>query len=71
MTITNRFFRLLLIALFAFNLAKGFNTFYSEHSVLNAETPEKKEFRLQLSALTAHVIASAMALLGIRVPERM
>jgi len=41
------------------------------HSVSNAETPEKKALRLQLAQLTAIVLKSAMALLGIRMPERM
>lgn len=60
-----------LLAIYAFNLAKSFNTFYTEHSVMNAETEEKKQLRLQLSEMTANVIASAMGLMGIRVPERM
>ncbi|MBI3140006.1 MAG: arginine--tRNA ligase [Sphingobacteriales bacterium] len=60
-----------LLAIYAFNLAKSFNTFYTEHSVMNAETEEKKQLRLQLSRMTSNVIASAMGLLGIRVPERM
>ncbi|MFM2137997.1 MAG: hypothetical protein RJA57_304 [Bacteroidota bacterium] len=59
------------IAGYVFNLARAYNTFYTEHSVMNAETQEKKRLRLQLSHLTAQVIASGMALLGIRVPERM
>lgn len=59
------------LAIYAFNLAKSFNTFYTEHSVMNAETEEKKQLRLQLSEMTAHTIASAMSLLGIKVPERM
>jgi len=59
------------IAIYVFNLAKTFNTFYTEHSVMNAESEEKKELRLQLSAMTANVIASGMGLLGIKVPERM
>lgn len=59
------------LAIYAFNLAKSFNTFYTEHSVMNAETEEKKQLRLQLSQMTANVIASAMSLLGIKVPERM
>ena len=59
------------LAIYAFNLAKSFNTFYTEHSVMNAESEEKKQLRLQLSAMTANVIASAMSLLGIKVPERM
>ncbi|MBI5858068.1 MAG: arginine--tRNA ligase [Sphingobacteriales bacterium] len=59
------------IAIYVFNLAKLFNTFYTEHSVMNAESEEKKQLRLQLSEMTANVIASAMNLLGINVPERM
>jgi arginyl-tRNA synthetase len=59
------------IAIYAFNIAKTFNTFYTELSVMNAESEEKKQLRLQISALTANVIASSMALLGIKVPERM
>ena len=59
------------IAIYVFNLAKAFNTFYTEHSVMNAESDEKKQLRLQLSEMTANVIASGMSMLGIRVPERM
>ncbi len=59
------------VAIYVFNLAKMYNTFYTEHSVTNAETEEKKILRLQLSQLTAHTIKTAMHLLGIQVPERM
>lgn len=59
------------LAIYTFNLAKSFNTFYTEHSVMNAETEEKKQLRLKLSEMTANTIASAMNLLGIKVPERM
>ncbi|MEJ0101192.1 MAG: arginine--tRNA ligase [Bacteroidota bacterium] len=59
------------IAIYAFNLAKDFNTFYTEHSVVNAESAEKKQLRLQLCEMTSNVIASSMHLLGIHVPERM
>jgi len=59
------------LAIYAFSLAKSFNTFYTELSVMNAETEEKKELRLQIAEMTANVIASAMSLLGIKVPERM
>jgi arginyl-tRNA synthetase len=59
------------LAIYAFELAKTFNTFYTEHSVMNAESEEKKQLRLKLSEMTANVIASAMGLLGIKVPERM
>jgi arginyl-tRNA synthetase len=59
------------IAIYTFNVAKTYNTFYTEHSVLNAESEEKKQLRLRLCQLTANVIKDAMSLLGIRVPERM
>ena len=59
------------LAIYVFNLAKTFNSFYTEHSVTHAESEEKKQLRLQLCLFTANVIKSAMALLGIRVPERM
>ncbi len=59
------------IAIYAFSLAKLYNAFYTEHSVLLAETSEKKILRLQLSKLTADTISKAMHLLGIKVPEKM
>jgi arginyl-tRNA synthetase len=59
------------LAIYVFNLAKTFNSFYTVHSIASAETAEKKELRLQLATLTANVIKTGMRLLGIRVPERM
>lgn len=60
-----------LLAIYAFTVAKSYNGFYTEHSVMNAESEAKKQLRLRLCQLTAATIASAMQLLGIRVPERM
>jgi arginyl-tRNA synthetase len=59
------------VAIYVFNLAKIFNSFYTEHSIGNAENEEKKTLRLQLSQLTAQVIKTGMHVLGIHVPERM
>ena len=59
------------IANYVFNLAKTFNSFYSELSVANAETEDKKQLRLKISLLTANILKSGMQLLGIHVPERM
>jgi arginyl-tRNA synthetase len=59
------------VAIYCYELAKSFSSFLSDHSVLKAESEEKKQLRLQLTELTGNVIASAMALLGIKVPERM
>lgn len=59
------------IANYIFHLAKTFNSFYTEHSIANAETEQKKQLRLQLATFTANIIKSGMSLLGITVPERM
>jgi arginyl-tRNA synthetase len=59
------------IANYVFNLAKTFNSFYTEHSIANAESDHKKELRLKLAMLTANMLSSGMQLLGIHVPERM
>lgn len=59
------------IANYVYSVAKAFNSFYTIHSVLKAESEEKKALRLQLCQLTARVIREGMGLLGIRVPERM
>jgi arginyl-tRNA synthetase len=60
-----------LIANYVYDLAKEFNQFYQEHSILNAESPEKRELRLALSAMVARNIREGMHILGIEVPERM
>lgn len=59
------------IANYCFNLAKSFNSFYTEHSISNAETEQKKVLRTGIAVMVANVLKSGMSLLGIRVPERM
>lgn len=59
------------IANYIYSVAQTYNTFYTAHSVLKAESEEKKQLRLQLCQFTAHVIKDGMQLLGIKVPERM
>lgn len=59
------------IANYVYAVAKTFNSFYTVHSVMRAETETKKQLRLQICQLTANTIKSGMQLLGIRVPERM
>ena len=59
------------LAIYAFTLAKTFNSFYNQHSVIQAESDEKKQLRLKLSAQTARLIEAAMGNLGIAVPQRM
>ncbi|WP_158828373.1 arginine--tRNA ligase [Mucilaginibacter lacusdianchii] len=59
------------VANYAYELAKLYNKFYHEKSILQAESEVIKTFRLQLSASAAKIIAKCMNLLGIEVPERM
>lgn len=59
------------IANYAFHLAKSYNSFYSAHSIINAENEDKKNLRLQICQLMATTLQTSMRLLGISVPERM
>ncbi len=59
------------IAAYAYELAKQFNGYYHDHSILKEENSAVRSLRLKLAGEVARVIRSAMALLGINVPERM
>ena len=59
------------IAAYAYDLAKQFNGYYHDHSILKEENVATRSLRLMLASTVASVIRSAMSLLGIRVPERM
>ncbi|PTQ98003.1 arginyl-tRNA synthetase [Mucilaginibacter yixingensis] len=59
------------VANYVYELAKAFNKFYHEKSILQADTKEQMQFRLQLAKASAAVIKAGMKLLGIEVPERM
>ena len=56
---------------YAYALACDFNSFYHDYSILNEPDADKRALRIALSTEVARVIARAMALLGIEVPERM
>jgi arginyl-tRNA synthetase len=60
-----------LIAAYAYDLAKLYNSYYHDHSILREENLAVRAFRLRLSEQVAAVIKRAMHLLGITVPERM
>ncbi len=59
------------VANYVFNLAKTFNSFYSELSISKAESEDKKQLRLQIAMMTANILKSGMQMLGIQMPERM
>ena len=60
-----------LVANFLYELAKEFNQFYHDHSILSAEKEEQVKMRLMLVEAIGKIIDSGMDLLGIEVPERM
>jgi len=59
------------IAMYLFQLAQLFNSFYAALSISNAETEEKKQLRLKIASLVATILKSGMSMLGIKVPEKM
>ena len=60
-----------IIAAYAYDLAKLFNGYYHDHSILREEDAAVRRMRLQLAEQVARVLRAAMGLLGIDVPERM
>jgi arginyl-tRNA synthetase len=59
------------IAQYVYDLAKTFNQFYNEVSILKAENEDLLKFRAIISKMTSKTIKSAMLMLGIDVPDRM
>lgn len=60
-----------LIANYVYDLAREFNQFYHDYSILGEEDHSARLFRIRLSALSAETIKRAMWLMGIEMPERM
>lgn len=60
-----------LVANFAYDLAKEFNQFYHEFSIMNEPDLPTRDFRLLLASVVGKTIKKAFSLLGISVPERM
>lgn len=59
-----------LVANYVYDLVKSYNSFYQNNPVLT-EAPAVKNFRLQLSDLTARTISKGLNLLGIGTVNRM
>ncbi len=60
-----------LIANYCYDLAKEYNQFYHDFSILREEDEARRNLRLKLSEVTARTLRTGLALLGIEVPERM
>lgn len=59
------------VSSYLYHMAKEFNSFLVDHSILKADTIEAQIFRLKLSQMIKHLIAHGLNLLGIDSPERM
>ena len=60
-----------LLCHYLYHLAKAFNSFYAECSILKAQTEGLMIARLNLAKATQLVLKQGLALLGISVPKRM
>lgn len=60
-----------LIGQYAYELAKTYNQFYSEVSIISEADERNRNFRIALSKTVAETINKALTLLGIKSPERM
>ena len=59
------------IANYAYELAKEFNQYYHDTPILREENQALLQYRLMLVETIAKVLAKAMSILGITLPERM
>ncbi len=59
------------IANYVYDLVKSYNSFYQNNPILNQEDENQKDFRLELSDLTAKTIKKSLGLLGIGTVNRM
>ena len=60
-----------LVANYAYDLAKEFNQFYHDVSILREENEAARSQRLELISAVAGVLSKSMGILGIDMPERM
>ncbi len=60
-----------LVANYAYELVKSYNSFYQSVPIFGADNEDDKILRIQLSYAVSCVIKSSFKLLGIDVPERM
>ncbi|MDQ8141830.1 arginine--tRNA ligase [Chryseobacterium sp. CFS15] len=60
-----------LVANYLYDLVKTYNSFYQSNPILKSEDEDLKQFRLNVSDLTAKTIQKSLSLLGIRTVNRM
>jgi arginyl-tRNA synthetase len=59
------------LAKYTFNLARSFNLFYHRHRILGEEDETRRAVLIAATDITRRQLTSALATLGIAVPERM
>ena len=59
------------IAHYCYELARSFNSFYHDISILREQDEIQRDFRINLTSITGRTLRNAMNLLGIDMPERM
>lgn len=59
------------VANYVYDLVKAYNSFYQNNPIMNLEDESAKQFKLQISDLTAKTIKKSLHLLGIEVVNRM
>ena len=59
------------VANYVYEVVKSYNSFYQNNPILNNENENVKNFRLQISDLTAQTIKKSLSLLGIGTVNRM
>ncbi|PWN61543.1 arginine--tRNA ligase [Chryseobacterium viscerum] len=60
-----------LVANYVYDLVKAYNSFYQNNPILNQEDENVKQFRLNISDLTAKTIRKSLEMLGIGTVNRM
>lgn len=60
-----------MVANYAYDLAKAFNSFYQDTPILRESDVPTKAFRVQLCVAVAEALKNTMKILGIEVPEKM
>ena len=60
-----------IVANYVFELAKSFNHFYHELSILKETNFDQRNLRVMICMFTANIIRQGFNILGINVPERM
>jgi arginyl-tRNA synthetase len=60
-----------IVAKYTFNLARAFNLFYHRHRIIAEENANRRAVLIAVADITRRQLTSALATLGIDVPERM